>query len=125
MKPLRPDRDFSRHVLIEETNSDGVNVPVTEGTIEGYLATTKATNAADPTAPTDTLTAELTYIGGANDIEAGTWLFQLDASVLTRTLLNTHFTSGAVVYLHFTKSNSFHAYVPLEYRDEALAATEE
>lgn len=121
MKPLRPDNDFQRHVLIEETNSSGVNVPVTSGTITAFLATSKGSNA---TAADATLSGSMTYIGGANGIVEGTWQFQLDASVLTRTLLNTHFGASLVAYLHFSKANSFRRFVPVEYRDEALPATE-
>lgn len=110
-KKLAPLNDLNRHVLIEEVNSSGVVVPVTAGTITGYLATTKtATSAADAT-----LSASLSYIGGANDIKEGTWLFQLDAAVLTKTLLDTHFGTSGVAYLIVERANGVKRYQPLEY----------
>lgn len=109
---LSPLNDLNRYVLIEEVNSSGVVVPVTSGTVTGFLATTNASGA---TAADATLSASLTYVGGSNDIEAGTWLFQLDAAVLTLALLNTHFGSTGVAYLIVKKDNSVRRWERLEY----------
>lgn len=117
-RKLTPLNDFNRLVLIEEVNSSGVVVPVTSGTVTGFLATTNASGA---TAADATLSASLTYVGGANDIAAGTWLFQLDAAALTLALLDTHFASSAVAYLIVKKDNSVRRWERLEYSNQMAA----
>lgn len=111
-RKLAPLNDFNRYVDIEEVNASGVVVPLTSGTVTGFLATT---NASDATAADATLSASLTYVGGANGLPAERWLFQLDAAVLTKTLLDTHFGESGVAYLIVKKDNGIRRWERLEY----------
>lgn len=113
-RPLSPLNDFDRTVLIEEVNSSGVVVPVTDtsgGAIVGFLATSKdpTASAADPT-----LSVNGVYIGGANGYDAGTWLFQIDASVLTPSLLDSKFGSVTPYFL-VQRTNGKRRYEKLKY----------
>lgn len=76
--------------------STGTPTAITTGTVTGFLATSKA---ADATAADAALSATLTHIGGNDDgnggtYDQGTWLFLLNAAVLTKALLETHFLTN-------------------------------
>lgn len=113
-RPLSPLNDFDRTVLIEEVNTSGVVVPVVDisgGAIIGFLAAGK-----EPTAATVTAAFSVSgvYIGGANGYDAGTWLFQIDASALTAALLDQYFAS-ATPYFIVQRTNGKRRYEKLKY----------
>lgn len=113
-RPLSPLNDFDRTVLIEEVNASGVVVPVVDtsgGAIVGFLSTGKEPTAVAAHA---SLSVAGTYIGGANGYDAGTWLFQIDASALTAALIDTNFATN-VPYFIVQRSNGKRRYEKLKY----------
>jgi hypothetical protein len=98
--------------------STGTKAAITTGTVTGFLATTPAS---DATAADPTLEASLSYIGTNSDGEsgtypAGTWLFQLDAAALTKSLLETHFAPLGKAYLIIKRDNAVRGVVVLDYK---------
>jgi hypothetical protein len=117
--PLSPLNDFNRTVLLEVVDGvTGVITPVTTGTVTGFLATSNLPTAGSADA---SLSVSGVYIGGANGYEAGTWLFAIDAAVLTPALLDTHFAS-ATPYFIVGRVSGVRRYEKLAYKP-ALAAT--
>lgn len=95
--PLYPLNDFLRTLLLETVHpTTGVTTPVTTGTVTGFLATSNSPTA---TAADASLSVSGVYIGGANDFDAGTWLFEIDAANLTAALLATHFTTATPYFI--------------------------
>jgi len=110
---LYPLNDFAMFVKLKDIDSEtGVVAPLTEGTVTAFLATT---NEADATAADGTLSVEAVHIS------SGKWLVFFDASVLTLTLLETHF-AAATPYLIVQQSNGFRVYEELEYSESRAAA---
>lgn len=75
---------------------DGTPTPVTDGTVIGFLAKSKAPGATTADAA---LQKSLTHIGGEDDGEGGTyddgtWLYQVNAADLTQELLEEHFLTN-------------------------------
>lgn len=92
---LSPDDDFNVVVgPLKTVLANGAKTPVVDGIVSGFLATSKtASSSADAL-----LEAPLSYVGGNSDGDGGTyevgmWLFQLDASVLTRSRLSDLFAA--------------------------------
>jgi hypothetical protein len=99
--------------------STGTKAAVTSGSVTGFLATSSS---ADATTADATLSAAMTYIGGNSDGEGGTypvgtWLFQLDAAVLTKALLSTLFAGLGKAYLIVKRDNAIRVVVELTYRE--------
>lgn len=110
---------------LKSVPSTGTKAAITTGTVTGFLATSKSSSA---TAADAALQATLTYVGGNSDgeggtYEAGMWLFQLDASVLTANLLSTNF-AATTPYLIVTRSNDLRWAFPLVYRDSLVGSVE-
>lgn len=81
---------------LKSISATGTPTPITTGTTTGFLATSKAPDATEADAA---LQATLTHVGGEDDgnggtYEDGTWLFLLNAAVLTKSLLETHFLTN-------------------------------
>jgi hypothetical protein len=123
---LAPLTDFSVVVgPLKSVPSTGTKAAITTDTVTGFLATSKSSSA---TAADATLSASCTYVGGNSDgeggtYEAGMWLFQLDASVLTVNLLSTHF-AATPPYLIISRSNDLRWAFPVVYRDALVGIVE-
>lgn len=125
---LAPDNEFDRSIVLEEINtSTGVRTPITTGTITGFLSTGYDSTA---TAAHASLSVSGVYIGGQLKVtggtatyDAGTWLFHIDASVLTKTLLDTYFAT-ATPYFIVTKSSSLRKVGQLTYLTYSAGGTE-
>ena len=83
----------------------------TSGTVTGFLATS---NESDATAADASLVATISHVSD------GWWRVSIDASVLTQSLMDTHF-AAATPYLIISQSNNFRRYIELDY-DDALEA---
>jgi len=107
---LAPLNDLDITIVLEDINtSTGTRTPITTGTVTGFLATSSAP---DATAADATLSVSGVYVGGQTKVsgksgnyDAGTWLFHLDASALTISLLDTNFLT-ATPYFIVSKSNA-------------------
>lgn len=111
---------------IKTVSSSGTKASVTTGTVAGLISTSKAATA---TAADVTLEANLSYVGGEDNGEGGTydegmWLFQLDAAVLTASLLSTNFAS-TVPYLIVKRDNAIRRAIRMEYVDSLAAEVED
>jgi hypothetical protein len=110
--PLYPRNDFIRTLLLETVDpSSGAVTPVDAGTVTGFLATS---NAPAATAADASLEVSGVYVGGANGYEDGTWLFEIDATALTPTLLATLFTT-ATPYFIVKMDGAIRVYEKLKY----------
>lgn len=115
---ITPDNDMSIRVgPIYSNPPTGTRAPVTSGTVTFFLAATAiAAVAAD-----GTLQGNATYIGGNDDGNGGThpvgsWLCQLDASVMVRTLLETLFGTNDEAFLICQKANDINCVTRCEYQ---------
>lgn len=116
---LSPLNEFDRAIVVESINtSTGTKAPVTTGTVTGFLATSF-----DPEATTAhaSLSVSGVYIGGQLKVTgetatyaAGTWLFHIDASVLTVALLDGLFLT-TTPYFHVSKVDSNRLVFSLDY----------
>lgn len=114
---LAPLNDFDVVVgPLTSVPSTGTKAAITTGSVTGFLATSD-----DPTATAAdaALSASLSYVGTNSDGEgktypAGSWLFQLDATVLTADLLSTHF-AAARPWLIVKRDNDFRQAFPVTY----------
>lgn len=110
---LSPLNDLAFFAKLQQVStSTGAKTPLTSGTVTAFLATS---NAADATAADASLSVSAVHVTG------GKWLVFFDASVLTLTLLETHFAS-VTPYLIIEQEDGFRVYHELEY-SEAKAAT--
>jgi hypothetical protein len=111
---LAPLNDFvwTAKVVLRSATT-GAEEAVTTGTVTGFLATTNTSSATTAEA---TWSVSGVYIGGANGFDAGTWMFQLDAAVLTAALLATHFTT-ATPYFIVTRTNGVRQWYRLRYQE--------
>lgn len=107
---LTPLNDLDITIVLEDINtSTGTKTPITTGTVTGFLATSSAP---DATTADATLSVTGTHVGGnpklsgvTGNYDSGTWLFHLDASVLTIALLNTLFAQSTPYFIA-TKTNA-------------------
>ena len=84
-KTISPANDYVEYILLEDTDPEtGVVGPVTSGTITGFLSTSNSSTA---TAIDPSLSVTGVYVGGANNYDAGTWMFIIDATVITAALI--------------------------------------
>lgn len=112
MNQLNPLNDFVRVVNLKRINSStGAEEPITTGSPTGFLATSKEP---DATTAHASLSANGVYIGATAGYEAGDWMFQLDAAVLTKALLETYFLTG-VPYFIVNLASDVRVYEQLDY----------
>lgn len=106
---LSPDNDLDVWFVLEDINtSTGTRTPITTGTVTGKLVTS-------PTSDTEAhadFSVSGFYVGGNPKVSgqngnwpAGTWMFHIDASVLTSAQLTAYFQS-ATPYFVARKSNA-------------------
>lgn len=115
---ISSQNDFALDVYVPKAKDGGKGKePLTGATITGFLATTSGPTAV---AAEETLLATVTEIDAANS--PGWYRVSIDASVLTYSLMNTHFASPAECHLILVQSNGFRRYIELEYQAQ-LAAT--
>lgn len=111
---ISPLNDFVATMILENVASDtGVVTAISSGTITGFLATS---DSPDATAADANWSVSGTYIGGANDYEAGTWMWQIDAAVLTYALMEAAFGSSKKAYFIVQKTNDKRVVKKLRYR---------
>ena len=101
----------------------GTRAAITTGTFTGFLATT---DAPDATTADATLSADLTYVGTNSDglggtYPAGSWLFQLAASAVTKALCETHFAPLGKAYLIINRSGVTRDVIVLTYKRSSYA----
>jgi hypothetical protein len=126
---LTPLNDLDITIKLEDINtSTGTRTPITTGTVTGFISTSALINATTADAA---LSVSGVYVGGnpkvsgeTGNYDAGTWLFHLDASALTYSLLNGLFAS-AVPYFHVSKSNAVLRSGLLTYSSTAAGSVEE
>ena len=111
---LAPLNDFvwTAKVVLRST-STGAEEAVTTGTVTGFLATSPGSGATTADA---NWSVSGVYVGGANDFDAGTWMFQIDAALLTAALLAAHFAT-ATPYFIVTRTNGVRQVYKLRYLD--------
>lgn len=102
---LSPLNDFNVTVTLKFIDSAGATQPLTTGTVSFFIATA--------TGPTATA-ADPSLAGNAVHIGGGVWLIQLDAAVLTYTLLNALFASVPPVLI-VQQPNGVRGYATLTY----------
>ena len=90
----------------------GAEEAVSTGTVTGFLATSPGPAAVTADAA---LSVAGVYVGAQAGFTAGDWMFQLDAAVLTKTLLDTHFTT-ATPYFIVSRTSAVRQVIRLEYR---------
>lgn len=113
MRQLFPLNDVNWVVgPIEEVDAQGQRNAVTTGTVVGFLA---ASASPDATEAALALKANLAYVGGQVGYTAGDWLFQLDAAVLTKALLDTHFAVTGKAYFHISRVGAVRAVEEIMY----------
>jgi hypothetical protein len=111
---LFPLNDLSIVVNLAKVNPVTAAIePLTGGTVDHFISTST-----DPAtaAPADgTLVGSAVYTGVVDPTtQAGRWLVQYDAAVLTPALLATQFATLAP-YLILKQAGGFWAYIPLKY----------
>lgn len=120
---ISPLNDFVATMLLENVNSvTGVVSAIDSGTITGFLSTS---DLPDATAFDATWQVNGVYVGGANDYEAGTWMWQIDAAVLTYALMESAFGSSRRAYFIVQKTNDKRVVKKLRYRPVRLATDAE
>lgn len=96
---LFPLNDLVLTLKLENVDAvTGLKAPVATGTVTGFLATSKASDAA---AYTGAWSVNGVYVGGNNKgdggtYDLGTWMFQIDAAVLTLALCEAAFGTAGV-----------------------------
>lgn len=108
----------------ETVSSLGAKAPITAGTISGFIATTATPDAV--TAHANFVVANLSYVGGqanpnGGTYALGTWLFQLDASLLTDALCEQYFAATGEAFIHAISANNIRVVVRLEYQRTRFA----
>lgn len=114
---IAPDNDMSIRVgPIYSVPSTGTRAAVTSGTITFFLAATKTATVAAHVS----LAGTATYIGGNDDGNGsthpiGSWLCQLDGSVMVRATLDTYFGANAEAFLICVKASDITCVTRCEY----------
>ena len=125
-RPLYPLNTLSRTILLEDVDdSTGATIPVVSGTLTGILATSNSPTA---TVADGTLTATGTHVGvsvpdATHPYPQGTWLIEIDANVLTVTLLDSLFSAAVPPYFIISYSNLCRVYEKLTYKRSRKADT--
>jgi hypothetical protein len=104
---------------LRTVSTAGLKAAITTGTVDFFLSASKSSSA---TAADPTLSGTATYVGSASDgdgntYDAGMWICQLDAAVLTASLLRTHFQATSKAYLYVKRDNNIRRMVELTYVD--------
>ena len=110
---LSPLNDFIASVTLNDVSSAGVETPVTSGTVTAFFATS---HTSDATAADASLTTSGVYTGAG-----GVWIVRFDAATLTKSLLDSKFTS-ATPYLIVEVSGAVRVWKKCHY-NESRAAT--
>jgi hypothetical protein len=115
--PFSPLNDLSILVHLAKVNpSTGVIEPLITGAVDHFMS-----NGNDPAtaAPADgTLVGSAVYTGTIDaTTQAGIWLIQYDAAVLTAALLAASFGGTAKAYLIIKQAGGFWTYIDLKYVD--------
>lgn len=109
---ISSQNDFALDVFVPKPKSSARGTEGATGlTLAGFLATS---NASDATA------ADASLVITSSELSGGWYRVTMDASVLTRTLMNTNFNATTPVLI-LTSSNNFRRYITLDY-DDALEA---
>lgn len=104
---LYPMNDFGLIVGLKDIDTvTGKAIPLTEGAVRAFIATSTAPDA-DPAEPT--LDIDAVHVGN------GKWLVLFDASLLNPTLLASLF-AAATPYLIIEQTNGIRAYAELAYQ---------
>lgn len=110
---ISSQNDFALDVFVPKPKSSARGTEGATGlTISGFLSTTNTSTSA---------AADASLIPTVTELSGGWYRVVIDASVLTQSLMNTHF-SGTTPYLFLTSSNNFRRSIELDY-DDQLAAT--
>ena len=118
-KTISPGNDYEDFILLEETDATtGVVGPVTSGTVTGFLA---ATNSSTATAIDESLSVTGVYVGGANGYDAGTWMFVIDATVITAALIG----GKGTIYFIVQKAGAVRVYRKVKVLDARPAEIED
>lgn len=109
---ISSQNDFALDVFVPKPKSSARGTEGATGmTIAGFLATSNASNAT---------AADASLVITSTELSGGWYRITMDASVLTRTLMDTSF-SASTPYLILTSTDNFRRYIELDY-DDALAA---
>ena len=110
MLTLSPNNPFAVQVGLQDLDpATGTRVPVTAGTVTGFLSTS---NAPEATAADPSLSVSATYIGTVANV--GMWLVTIASAVLTTALLDPLFLETPPVLI-VQKTNGVRAWAPVVY----------
>lgn len=105
---ISSQNDFALDVFIPKPKSGARGTEGATGlTISGFLATSNASNAT---------AADASLVPTVTELSGGWYRVTMDASVLTRTLMNTNF-NASTPYLILTSTNNFRRSITLDYDD--------
>lgn len=123
---LSPLNDLLWKQFVEDVDpSTGIKVPVvdvTDGAFSVFVTDDPATGAP----PDGSLVGTATHIGVdpavGDQSPLGTWLYEVDGTVLTQTLCDTLFKTKGKAYLVVMRAGGFKRYIEFKYQS-AQAAT--